>query len=121
MSALKSLAALSIASMSFLPSAPEVKADVYEKGLYGSIGAGAGTFSDLLLIGTPFALNFSFVLVGLPLVLLPPKLVFPELMTSSSSLELLGGILDSVTLAFFCYCPKSLPFHYNSQHLLVCL
>ena len=58
MSALKSLAALSIASMSILPSAPEVKADVYEKGFYGSLGAGAGTFSDILLVGTPLALAF---------------------------------------------------------------
>ena len=58
MSVLKSLAALSIASMSILPSAPEVKADVYEKGFYGSLGAGAGTFSDILLVGTPFALAF---------------------------------------------------------------
>ena len=49
MSALKSLAALSIASMSILPSAPEVKADVYEKGFYGSIGAGAG---DWECVGT---------------------------------------------------------------------
>ena len=58
MSALKSLAALSIASMSILPLSTEVKADDYEKGFYGSIGAGAGTFSDLLLVGTPFALAF---------------------------------------------------------------
>ena len=58
MSAFKSLAALSIASMSILPLSPEVKADDYEKGFYGSIGAGAGTFSDLLLVGTPFALAF---------------------------------------------------------------
>ena len=58
MSALKSLAALSIASMSILPLSPQVKADDYEKGFYGSIGAGAGTFSDLILVGTPFALGF---------------------------------------------------------------
>ena len=58
MTAFKSFAALSIASMSILPLSPEVKADDYEKGFYGSIGAGAGTFSDLLLVGTPFALAF---------------------------------------------------------------
>ena len=58
MSAFKSLAALSIASMSILPLSSEVKADDYEKWFYGSIGAGAGTFSDLLLVGTPFALAF---------------------------------------------------------------
>ncbi len=58
MSALKSLAALSIASMTIVPLAPEVKADDYEKGFYGYIGAGAGTFSDILLAGTPFALAF---------------------------------------------------------------
>ena len=58
MSALNSLAALSVASISILPLAQEVKADDYEKGFYGSIGAGAGTFSDLLLLGTPFALAF---------------------------------------------------------------
>ena len=58
MSVLKSLAALSISSMSILPLAPEVKADDYQKGFYGSIGAGAGTFSDILLVGTPFALAF---------------------------------------------------------------
>jgi len=58
MTALKSLAALSIVSMSILPPAPEVKADDYEKGFYASIGAGSGTFSDILLVGTPFALAF---------------------------------------------------------------
>ena len=58
MFSLKYLAALSIASIGFLPLAPEVKADDYEKGFYGYIGAGAGTFSDILLAGTPFALAF---------------------------------------------------------------
>ena len=58
MSALKSLAALSIASISILPLVPELKADDYEKGFYGSVGVGSGTFSDLLLVGTPFALAF---------------------------------------------------------------
>ncbi len=58
MAVLKSLAALSIASMSVLPLAPEVKADDYQKGFYASIGLGSGTFSDLLLVGTPFALAF---------------------------------------------------------------
>ena len=58
MSVQKSLAALSIASMSVLPLAPEVKADDYQKGFYASIGVGSGTYSDLLLVGTPFALAF---------------------------------------------------------------
>ena len=59
MSALKSLAALSIASMNILPLAPEVKADDYEKGFYASIGAGAGTFSDIFYTDTPFAYAFN--------------------------------------------------------------
>ena len=58
MSSLKYLAALSIASISILPLAPEVKADDYEKGFYGSIGLGAGTFSDILLENTLFELGF---------------------------------------------------------------
>ena len=54
----KSLAALSIASLSMLPFAKEVKSDDYKKGLYGYIGAGTGTFSDLVIQGTPFSVNF---------------------------------------------------------------
>ena len=54
----KSLAALSIASLSMLPFAKEVKSDDYKKGLYGYIGAGSGTFSDLVIQGTPFSVNF---------------------------------------------------------------
>ena len=58
MGPLRSLAALSIASISVFPLAQQVRADDYEKGFYGSIGVGSGTFSDLLLTGTPFALHF---------------------------------------------------------------
>ncbi len=58
MGTLKSLTGLLIASLSILPLISEVKADDYEKGFYGSIGAGSGTFSDLLIAGTPFALYF---------------------------------------------------------------
>ena len=54
----KSLDALSIASLSMLPFAKEVKSDDYKKGLYGYIGAGTGTFSDLVIQGTPFSVNF---------------------------------------------------------------
>ena len=54
----KTFAALSIAASTLYPLAPELKADDYEKGFYGSIGLGSGTFSDLLLVGSPFALAF---------------------------------------------------------------
>ena len=54
----KSLTALSIAAISFVPAASEIKADDYEKGFYASIGLGAGTYSDPLINGTPFSLYF---------------------------------------------------------------
>ena len=46
MNPFKPLASLSIAAITLSPLTPELKADDYEKGFYGSIGLGAGTFSD---------------------------------------------------------------------------
>ena len=58
MGTLRSLTALSIAAISVWPLTAEVKSEDYKKGFYASIGAGVGTYSDLLLEGTPFEFAF---------------------------------------------------------------